>query len=686
MKLRYVFSGKTVTLLLFVFLLVLLAVTTLCESKWGSEWASDKVYHTPWFCVLWAVLALLMLGGMVKFKLWHRFSVLMLHLSFVVILIGALTTYLTSNKGLVHLQQGQMVRTFQSDDLKQTYPLPFALRLDTFRVVCYPGTEAAADYVSHVTLTDNAGDSTREAQISMNQILKHAGYRFYQSSYDDDGRGSWLSVNYDPYGTGITYLGYLLLAVSMLMVVFDRREAFRRLLRHPLLSKGALVLTLLMATLPSMAARELPAFNRAKADSLAAKQIIYNDRVAPFNTMARDFVRKLYGSDTYHGLSAEQVVSGWLFRPDAWQHEPMILVKSQQLRNLLHIDGKYARLTDFFSDGQYVLNRYWKGGDEEAASHLTQNDPLQKAIVEVDEKVGLIMMLQKGTLFSPLPKGSGVQHLSNARVQAELLYNRVPFAKVLFMLSLTLGLVAFGRLVVRLLRHKQPNVMDRVALPIALYLVTFFLALAFALRWYVAGHVPLSNGMETMQFMAFSTLCIACVLHRRFAVMLPFGTLLAGFALLVSFLGQNNPQVTNLMPVLSSPWLSLHVSVVMMGYSLLAFLFLNGVLGLLLPQQAERLQLLGRLLLYPAVFFLGIGIFLGAVWANQSWGSYWSWDAKETWALITFMFYAIAFHVQSLPWLRKPRLFHLFCVIAFVTVLMTYFGVNYFLGGMHSYA
>ena len=97
-------------------------------------------------------------------------------------------------------------------------------------------------------------------------------------------------------------------------------------------------------------------------------------------------------------------------------------------------------------------------------------------------------------------------------------------------------------------------------------------------------------------------------------------------------------------------------------------------------------MLLGRLLLYPAVFFLGAGIFLGAVWANVSWGSYWSWDPKEVWALVTFMVYALGFHTRSLPWLARPRHFHLFSVLAFLTVLMTYFGVNFFLGGMHSYA
>lgn len=682
--LRSHFNGKNVTLSLFFFLLALMAAATLLESKWGSEWVSDTIYHTPWFCVLWGLLVLLMLGGMVKYQLWHRFSVMMLHLSFIVILAGALTTYLTSHKGIIHLQQGQEESQFQSEDFKQTYPLPFSLRLDTFRVIYYPGTEAAADYVSHITLTDQGADSTREEDISMNNILKHAGYRFYQSSYDDNGRGSWLSVNYDPVGTGITYLGYLLLGLSMLMTVFDRSEEFRRLLRHPLLRKGTLVLGLLFTlNVQNISARELPAFNRSKADSLATKQIIYNDRVAPFNTMALDFMRKLYGSDTYHGLSAEQVVTGWLFRPEVWQDEPMILVKSQQLRSLLHIEGKYASLSNFFANGTYVLNQYWKGDD---TGNVRSNDPLQKAIAEVDEKVGLIMMLQKGTLFRPLPKDHSVVRLSPLRVKAELLYNRIPFAKILFMLSLTLGLVAFGRLMVRYLKNAPSNVWDQKVLPITLYALTLTLAFAFALRWYIADHVPLSNGMETMQFMALVTLCVAAALHRRFAVLLPFGALLAGFALLVSFLGQNNPQVTHLMPVLSSPWLSLHVSVVMMGYSLLAFLFLNGLMGLLVSTQAERLLLLGRLMLYPAVFFLGIGIFLGAVWANQSWGSYWSWDAKETWALITFMLYATLFHAQSLPWLRRPRSFHWFCVVAFTTVLMTYFGVNYFLGGMHSYA
>lgn len=673
---------KQLIIILYVLLLVLLGSATFVEHSRGSEWVSVHIYHTAWFCVLWAVLTALMVWAVCKTKLWKRASVVLLHLSFVAILGGALVSYLTSHKGLVHLVPSERINSYIDDESRSAQPLPFELSLDSFRIVHYPGTAAAADYVTCMTVKQQDGQ-TESMRVSMNQIAKHGGYRFYQSSYDEDEMGSWLSVNYDPWGTGITYLGYVLLALAMVWVIVDKREEFRRLVNHPLLKKGGMMVLGLAFALSANATCSLPAFNRAKADSLATKQVVYNDRVAPFNTLACDFVLKLYGKATYEGLSPEQVVSGWLLRPDAWQNEPMILIKSEALRQQLHVEGKYARLTDLFDQNGYKLQRLWKGED----ATTEPNDPLQKAVMEVDEKVEIILMLQQGKLIHPLPKDGSVQPLSRMRVEAELLYNRIPFAKILFMACLTLGLLAFVRIIYcNVHRGAHNGCIDRVVFPIALYACTALLLVAFCLRGYVAGHVPMSNGFETMQFMALVTLCVSCVWHRRFAVLLPFGFMVAGFSLLVSSLGQSNPQITNLMPVLASPWLSLHVSVVMMGYSLLAFLLFTGLMGLCVPRQAERMMLMGRLLLFPAVFFLGIGIFLGAVWANQSWGTYWSWDPKETWALITFMVYAIGFHSSSLPWLRNPRHFNWFAVLAFLTVLMTYFGVNFILGGMHSYA
>lgn len=682
-------------LILYTLILVLLGGTTLVESRYGTDFVASHVYHTVWFCVLWGILAIALLWSMVKVRLHRRLPVAMLHLSFLVILAGAGTSFITSQKGYVHLVEGEEVRAFVDNDHPTVmHALPFSLSLDSFSIRTYPGTEAPMDFISCVKLK-SANGKTENLRISMNRIGTYQGYRLYQSSFDEGNRGSWISVNYDPWGTGLSYAGYLMMGLSMIGLLFARKEEFIRLLRHPLLRKSALLAGLFWMTAADASAGShvLPAFNRAKADSLASRQVIYNDRVAPFNTLARDFVVKLTGSASYGGLTPEQVVSGWLLRPDAWQHEPMILVKNGELRQRLGIEGKYARLTDFFDGGRYLLESWWKGIGQPQQAQTS----FQKAVEEADEKVGLILMLQNGSLIRPLPKDGSVQPLPETKVQAELLYNRIPLAKMLFMFDLFMGLAAFALLILDGMQGQELHHpcrtktlraigLGRILCRISLWISLLLVASLYGLRWYVAGRVPLANGYETMLFLALCTTAVALVLHRRFPVMLPFGLLLTGFALLVSHLGQMNPQVTPLVPVLLSPWLSLHVSTVMLSYALLAFIFLNAIVAFCLPRHAEMLMLLSRLLLYPAVFLLGIGIFLGAVWANQSWGSYWSWDSKETWALITFMIYGVAFHSQSIGWLRSPKHFHTYTLLAFLTVLMTYVGVNYFLTGMHSYA
>ena len=442
--------------------------------------------------------------------------------------------------------------------------------------------------------------------------------------------------------------------------------------------------------------RSLPALARKQADSLARKQVIYNDRVVPFNTLARDFVLKLTGKSSYGGMTPEQVIGGWLLRPEVWQNEPMIYIKNEALRRLLHLETPYACLADLFDGEKYRLQKFWKGKQD----HHQKMTSLEKAIVEADEKVGLILMLQNGTLIRPLPEDGSVEPVSDTKIQAELLYNRIPFSKLLFMFNLTVGMLAFFRLLYRGLRRSSAlsdssgrivalSFSSRLAdtfFPFSLYAAFLFQLFGYGLRWYIGGRIPLGNGYETMQFMALCALFLACLFRRRFPFMVPFGFLLSGFALLVSYLGQMNPQITPLMPVLVSPWLSTHVSLIMMSYALFAFMMLNGILALCLRRSARMLMLLSRLLLYPAVFFLGAGIFLGAVWANASWGRYWAWDPKEVWALITFMVYGAAFHARSLRIFRSPLFFHIYMIVAFLTVLMTYFGVNYILGGMHSYA
>ena len=677
---------KRLILIIYVTLVVVLAVATFVEQARGTAFIGAHVYHTHWFVLLWGVLAVCTVVVCWRMRLWRRVPVLLLHGSFLVILGGALLTFVWGEQGYVHLEEGKTTDRFVVQDSRHLLPLPFSLRLDSFRIVCYPGTEAPADYVSYIHVSGN-GRESQKASVSMNRIFSCGGYRFYQSSYDPDGRGSWLSVNHDPWGIGVTYAGYALLGLSMLWVLCSRGGEFRRLLRHPLLRMGGfLVLFLLLGTTLQAAERKLPVLNLKQADSLASVQVIYHDRVVPFNTLARDFVLKLTGKPAYKGLEPEQVIGGWLLHPEVWKDEPMIRIKSAALRRRLGLESDFARLSDLFDGQTYRLQAYWDASD----NHSGELSPLDKAIVETDEKVGLILMLQQGTLIQPLPDDGSVARLPEAKVRAELLYNRIPFSQVLFMFNLTVGLLAFAVLLYRGMRRAAAD--SRMLRGLerfftgALWAALAFQSLGYALRWYIGGRVPLSNGYETMQFLALATLLLACLFRRRFPFTLPFGFLLSGFALLVSYLGQMNPQITPLMPVLVSPWLSSHVSLIMMSYALFAFMMLNGVLALCVRREALRLMLLSRLLLYPAVFFLGAGIFLGAIWANVSWGHYWSWDPKEVWALVTFMVYAVPFHAGSLPRLRKPLFFHVYMMVAFLTVLMTYFGVNYVLGGMHSYA
>lgn len=681
-------SLKKLGWLLYIAMVIVLAVATFVEYSEGTAFVSKHIYHSLTFCIGWGLLVLFTLWTLYRQRVWHRIPAFLLHLSLIVILGGALVSFLTSKKGYVHLRTNVPVSQFVEQETRLVKDLPFSLELDTFFVKYYPGTEAPSDYVSRVNYGYRGVDSFSSADISMNQVLDFEGYRFYQSSFDEDREGSWLSVNYDPWGTAITYIGYLMFVLSLMALLFQRRSRFRKLLNHPLMKSGGIFIFLLSISLGVSATptRKLSIISESEADSLSTMQVIYHDRVVPFNTLARDFVKKLSGKDSFSGLTAEQIVGSWMKYPEEWKYVPILKIKNKELLHKLDLDeSSYVRLIDLLDGEQYRLRDLWHPDRVQTG----KPSAMEKAILEADEKVALIMMLCQGTLVVPLPADGSVDCLSEWEVKAELFYNRIPFSKILFMFNLTMGFLYFGWLFYRVLRKRN----SLVASPrlnglwcTMLLLALSFHALGYFLRWYIGGRIPLSNGYETMQFMALCILLVAFLFRRRFVFIVPFGFLLSGFTLLVSHLGQMNPQITPLMPVLVSPWLSSHVSCIMISYALLAFIWLNGLLGLCVSREAERLMLFSRLLLYPAVFFLGVGIFIGAVWANVSWGRYWAWDPKEVWALITFMVYALPFHAESLSCFRRPKFFHIYVLVAFLTVLMTYFGVNFFLGGMHSYA
>ncbi len=737
-----------------------MGAATFVEKYRGTDFAHAAVYGSWWFAALWALLAAAGVAYIVKRRM-RATSAVALHAAFVLILAGALATRLTAERGMVHLRCGAAVGTYTvygGDGNTEERMLPFKLRLDEFDVSYHDGTRAEADYVSRFTVID--GGREMRAEVSMNNIYKHGPMRFYQSSYDRDMLGSTLAVNSDPYGIPLTYAGYALLFAALAWMLFDPKGAYRRLLRSPLLRRGALSL-LALAAFPAVvgAAKVLP---RETADKFGRLYILYNNRVCPLQTFAVDFTKKLCGSTHYEGSTAEQVLTGFIFYGDEWSSEPVLRLKNGVLRDRLQLPRRCS-VNTFFNPvmGGYILGPYIE------EYYRGNNDKFHKEVADVDDRLMMVMNLRRGlplkvfpvtsqgvtTWYAPTdgmpdtlvdgPRRKYIQNVfsliygevlagryasvdavldkmlkyqrlnagaslpSPLQVKAERAYNAVPFATVLFMLNLALGALLVAFAVWRLIKNGGSEAGDgsegkavkavRAAGLAASVLSLFALTACIALRWIAGGRVPMANGYETMLVMAWFVMVLGLAVYGRFRIALPFSLLMSGFFLLVSHISLMDPQITHVMPVLSSPLLGVHVSVIMMSFALLSLTFAVGVTALLLrlvkrPARpsaddcCERLALLSRLLLYPALALLGVGVFVGAVWANVSWGAYWSWDAKEVWGLITLMVYAVAVHDRSLPFLRRPTGYHLYVTLAFLTILMTYFGVNYFLGGMHSYA
>ncbi|KAA6302614.1 MAG: Cytochrome c biogenesis protein CcsA [Candidatus Ordinivivax streblomastigis] len=375
-----------------ILLLIVMAIATMVEKWFGTDTAHAAIYGSPWFVALWGICGVVslvyvtqQLGGVWRRKWRSRmhkgFGVRGLHIAFFIILLGAFITYLTADRGYVHIRQGEKVHFYISEESAEKRSLPFDIKLLLFDIEYHAGTDEPADYISFLKVNDEV------QQVSMNKILKRDGYRFYQMDFDPDEMGTTLLVSHDPWGIGITYTGYFLLGLAMIVLLFQR--------------------------------------------------------------------------------------IGW-----------------------------------------------------------------------------------KGVLAVLVP---------------------------------------------------------------------------LAGLWY--------------------------------------------------YISQINPMT----PVLRSPMLAAHVSVIMLSYVLLLAMMVFSIAALSSKRLSHKFYRWNTALLYPAVFFLATGIFIGAVWANISWGRYWGWDAKETWALITLLVYALPFHKTSWSWFRHERNFHWFCVIAFLTILMTFFGVSYVLGGIHSY-
>lgn len=752
---------KKIIFILYILVLVCMAAATIVEKSQGTDYAHAHYYGAWWFILIWAVLAALGAFYIIKRKVKCA-STLALHLSFIIILAGALLTHISAKRGMIHLRIGQPTDTYMAQDEEQGMKeekLPFSLCLQKFEAKMHDGTNAVADYSSKFTVID--GDDKSEGEVSMNNIYSHRSYRLYQSSYDEDGKGSVLAINADPYGIPVTYTGYVLLFISLVWMLFDPKGGYRKLLKSPLLKKGALITALILSmgniqTLHAESATgnlQNAVLPKETAEKFGELHILYNDRICPVQTFALDFCKKIYGARSYQGLTAEQVLSGWVFYGNTWANEPFIKIKSGEMKTAMNLPD-YASLNTFFNRemGGYTIGPYVQ------EYYNGQQDKFHQQAADIDDKIRIIMELREGvslkvlpytftknvkatkdhsfikagttTWFSPVDKlplavehqhalyiknvfsllygdvqkgnmdrvniffdkmlkyqevSSGSSLPSKIQYQAERINNAFPFATILFMANLTLGFIALFYTIYRMTKKREIKVLN-IALPILLGVSFLTLTFGLALRWIISGNIPMSNGYESMLTVAWFVMLISILMQLRIRIVMVFGFLISGFFLLVSHINQIDPAIGQMMPVLNSPLLSIHVSIIMMSYALLSLTFICGIMGICLRSHGEELQALSRIFLYPALTTMGFGIFIGAIWANVSWGNYWSWDSKETWALITFMIYAVVVHTQSLPVFRKPLVYHIYITLAFMSIAMTYFGVNYFLTGMHSYA
>lgn len=682
----------------------------------GIHFGWSESLYTSWpLIALWVLTAAGSAVFMIRRRLYRNPVVFLLHVSLLIILVGGCVTHFCSETGSIHLRAGDSpVKNVLSADDEDQIVLPEGIILRKFEVITYPTTDTPRDYVCGL-----ASENGLVSEASMNNPANMLGYTFIMESYDDDGNGVTFNVSRDVWGIGITYAGYILLTFSFIAYFFVKNSSWRLALKH----LSVLIFLLLAIPMEAKVSKEF-------SNDFGRVLVNYKGRICPMATVAKDFTSNLTGgSASYDGCDMQSVLAGFVFDFSDWKRKPIIRIKNDELRHILGLDGKYVSYEQFFnavSSGKIDLedtgtrrkfsveidrfetinmlvsgeilkifpiaddtgNITWLSPTDNIPAYIEGDQWLfiRKYLGLLNEQVQRNDTEQQVYLLVALKKYQhnllGDEMPSDSEIRTEQCYD---YLSSLRFPPVVVGLVGLILFLLSMFRQKS-NTVFRIAGLIFAIIVALFLSCMIVMRWMVSGHVPLSNGYETMQFLSWILLVIAVVFWKRHLV-LPMGILASGLALGVAVMGGSGSSISGLMPVLDSPLLSIHVMLVMMSYALFLLMALTGVAGLISGRnEISGLGAMVNVMLYPAVAFLATGIFVGAVWANVSWGRYWGWDPKEVWALITLLIYSFAVHPGLLPLFRKPRVMMWFSVIAFISVLITYFGVNFVLGGLHSYA
>ena len=596
----------------------------------------------------------------------------------------------------------------------------------------------------------------------MNNVLEYKGYRLFQSSFDRDEKGTILTVNHDKPGTRVSYIGYLLMAIGMLLSLLNKNSRFMQQIKRggefaeTRRQMMALTLFLMMFSGNAFAGQS----SSDEHFHLASKLLVqdYKGRIEPMATLSSDLMRKIYRKEKFADMSATEVILKMVCSPEEWQQKPMIKIGNKNLASDLGISGKYISYEMMFDQkGQYKLKELVENSYAKEPSKRTRYD---KEVMNVDERMNLCYQIYHGTFlrFYPEPgHGNGlwntvrnfghigleplieeVREIHNNylvalrkaleggnMIEANLALEKIkqfqkkngadiipsvkkvnlevwyykndPFgtlARFYFFVGLIFVAISFYDILFRI-RHIK--IVLKSAYFISLFLFVLF-TIVMGIRWYISGHAPWSNGYEAMLLIAWATSLSGVFLGIRSPLSLSATTLLSGVFLIVASMSWANPEITNLVPVLKSYWLIIHVAVITSSYGFLAMAALLALLNLILmifrnEKNSKRVTLniaeltsLIEVGLIAGLYMLTIGTFLGGVWANESWGRYWGWDPKETWALISVLVYSVVLHIIRIPKFKGTLLFNVVAFLAFSSVLMTFFGVNFYLSGLHSYA
>jgi len=640
--------------------------------------------------------------------------------------------------------------------------LPFSLKLNDFILERYPGSNTPSGYKSDVILTDNQTGFSKSFLIYMNKILKYRGYRFYQASYDPDEKGTILSVNHDVAGIFITYTGYSILFLFILLSLLNKNTLFRKAnisYWHSPFSRKISVMALFIAMSGFSTVNAQQGFIPDRKAAEEFGMVLVQDqkgRTEPLYTLSNDILRKVSHKTRLNGLTSMQVFLGIYYDFQNWQNVPLIRISNRNIARKIGISGRMAAfsdIVDFTGDGNYKL-----ASDVERAysRRPAERNKYDKEIIKTDERVNIVYMIYTGEFMRLFPlrdslgswgnveaalnnirrkedslyisnilpafynaagtgnvvqaklvarslleyqrRFAGYTLPSDRKIKAEVFFVKANFFEKLFPFYAATGILMLAILIVRLIRGSGSGAQINNVAFWLLFAGFVIHTSSIALRWYVSGHAPLSNGYESMIFISWVTLLAGFIFSRKSYFTLPATAVLAAMTLLVAHMSFMDPEITNLVPVLKSYWLTLHVSVITSSY---AFLGLGAVLGLIVMillifsngknistvgSSVESLTVVNYRTLIIGLYLLTIGTFLGAIWANESWGRYWGWDPKETWSLITIIVYSFVVHSRMIPTLRNIYALNLLSVLAISSVLMTYFGVNYYLSGLHSYA